>query len=178
MIIAQPLSPPVISLSFPHSPLSLRLFVSLSHVRAPLWRCCVGAVRVADRHPGPQWEAILVQHAAIVGSNRMDWEVKRIYWFSLPREGGRESTGENKRRLTADWDGETWTWCLWAACLFVRVVALGRFDLLAGSDVVDGQMAGGEGNVWIMKEWELISSRCLSWSKIPDIEHGWERKWV
>lgn len=37
--------------------------------------------------------------------------------------------------------------CLYTLCLFVHVGELGHFHLLAGSDVVDGQMAGEEKNV-------------------------------
>lgn len=55
--------------------------------------------------------------------------------------------GENERLLTPGRERETLILCLRATRLFAHVGETGHFHLLAGSDVVDGQMAGGEENV-------------------------------
>lgn len=52
-----------------------------------------------------------------------------------------------------------------------------RLGLFAWSDVADGQMAGEEPNIWIIKgAWALISSCCLSWSKMRHTGFDKERK--
>lgn len=64
------------------------------------------------------------------------------------RERGKvNKEGENERLLTPAQEKETQTRCLYALCLSVHVGESGHFRLLAGSGVVDGQMAGEGENV-------------------------------
>lgn len=77
-------------------PLFSTLYLDLSSLfffPPPPHPCSVGSVQLADRHPVPQKEAILVQHGAIVVSNRMDCEVKRSYWFSWLRASNTVNKG-------------------------------------------------------------------------------------
>lgn len=156
-LTARPVRPSVYCLAFIltcHRSLSpLCPYVSLSHgpPKAALCRC----VHLSDRHSVAQWEAILPPCEAIVVCNIMDREVKQRYWFSCRR-------GELCEARVSPYAG----------------VSRGSCSPLAGSDVVDGQMVREEENVWIMKKWVLISSCCLSWSKIQNIGFDKGRKWV